>query len=130
MFWEKKKIQEKQNDIEEPKRDSSTCSIPLLKRETTHVKTIIGGKLYDTEKAERLSGTEDNRTLFATRKGNYFSCEHMYYNYTKHEEGQIFDTSVTSFSDIRPESLEYAMTNIGRYNPEKYIELFGEVEEA
>lgn len=130
MFWEKNKIQEKQNDIEEPKRDSSTCSIPILKRETTHVKTIIGGKLYDTEKAERLSGTEDNRTLFVTRKGNYFSCEHMYYNYMKHEGEQAFDISVTSFSNIRPESLEYAMTNIGRYNPEKYIELFGEVEEA
>lgn len=130
MLWEKKKIQEEQNSAQKLKDESLSCSISLLKRETTHAKTIIGGKLYDTEKAERLSGTEDDRTLFATRKGNYFSCEHMHYNYMKHEGEQTFDVSVTSFSNIRPESLEYAMTNIGRYNPEKYIELFGEVEEA
>lgn len=126
----KKKIEKETHNIQEMKDESSSCSIPLFKRETIHAKTIVDGKLYDTEKAERISGTEDDRNLFVTRKGNYFSCEHMYYNYIKYEGEQEFDISVTYFSNIRPESLEYAMTNIGRHNPEKYIELFGEVEEA
>lgn len=48
----------------------------------------------------------------------------------EHEENKTYSISETVYHEIRPEPLEYAMSNIGKYQPEKYIELFGEVEEA
>lgn len=69
MFWKKKEIQkEKQED--EPEKDDvfSSCNTTILKRKTRHAKTIIENKLYDTEKAEIISPTEDHRILFVTKK--------------------------------------------------------------
>lgn len=131
MFWKKKEIQknEKENETE-TKKDYLYCEIPILKRKTRHAKTIIENKLYDTEKAEIISPTEDHRILFVTKKGNYFSCKTTDYDYMEHEENKTYNISETVYHDIRPEPLEYAMSNIGKYEPEKYIELFGEVEEA
>lgn len=131
MFWKKKEVTEEQPNNEcESKSNSVDFTARILKRETEHAKTIIDGKLYDTEKANIVSATKDNRILFVTKKGNYFSCATHDYNYTKAEENEIFYISVIAYSDIRPEPIEYAMTNIGKYAPDKYIELFGEVEEA
>lgn len=131
MFWKKKEIKEQKWE-NEPEVDNSflVCDIPILKRKTRHAKTIIDNKLYDTEKAELISPTANNRILFVTKKGNYFSCDTSDYHYTECEEDKIFNVSETVYHNIRPEPLEYAMSNIGKYQPEKYIELFGEVEEA
>lgn len=62
MFWEKKEIKEQRQE-NEPEMDNSfpVCDIPILKRITRHAKTIIDNKLYDTEKAEFISPTVDNR---------------------------------------------------------------------
>lgn len=131
MFWKEKEIKEQKQE-NEPEADNSfpVCDILILKRKTRHAKTIIDNKLYDTEKAELISPTADNRILFVTKKGNYFSCKETFYDYTEREENKTYSVSETVYFDIRPEPLEYAMSNIGKYEPEKYIELFGEVEEA
>lgn len=131
MFWKKKEVQKekKESEIEEENK-SLYCKLPILKRKTMHTKTIIDNKLYDTEKAEFISPTEDHRALFITKKGNYFSCQTESYGYMKHEENDTYSISETAYHDIKPEPIEYAMSNIGKYQPEKYIEMFGEVEEA
>lgn len=131
MFWKKKEMKEQkwENESEED-NGFPVCDMPILKRITRHAKTIIDNKLYDTEKAEFISPTVDNRILFVTKKGNYFSCDTSDYHYTECEEDKIFNVSETVYHDIRAEPIEYAMSNIGKYQPEKYIELFGEVEEA
>lgn len=131
MFCKKKQIPEEQPNNEcESKSNSVDFTAKTIKREIEHAKTIIDGKLYDTEKASIISPTKDNRLLFITQKGNYFSCAIHNYDYTKAGENEIFCISATAYSDIRPEPIEYAMTNIGKYEPEKYIKLFGQVEEA
>lgn len=99
-------------------------------RKIRHAKSIICGKLYNTEKSEMVSCTQDKRVLFMTKRGNYFSCTKYHDNYTMHEGNKAIAVHEISYADIRPETEEYARENIGRYNPEKYIELFGEVEEA
>lgn len=131
MFW-KKKITQKEEKENEPEMENNSfsCDMPILKRRTRHAKTIIDNKLYDTEKAEFISPTADNRILFVTKKGNYFSCDTTDCDYMEQEENKTFNIFETIYHDIRPEPLEYAMSNIGKYQPEKYIELFGEVEEA
>lgn len=70
------------------------------------------------------------RLLFATKKGNYFSCTTESDNYISSGEDGICQVCEIIYSDIRPESIEVVKDSIGRYSPEKYIELFGEVEEA
>lgn len=133
MFWKKKKTPKEpsKNECEhEYESNSADYATRVLKRETEHAKVIIDGKLYDTEKAIIISATTDNRLLFVTKKGNYFSCATHDYNYAEAGENEIFYISVIAYSDIRPEPIEYVMSNIGKYEPEKYIELFGEVEEA
>lgn len=93
-------------------------------------KAIINNKMYDTEKAELvvayrrrvdmgpvMSGSDIHWTpmhdclLYKTAKGNYF--EH---------DG---DTDA-----ITPRDEKWARDLIRRLYPDKYIELFGEVEEA
>lgn len=131
MFWKKKEIQsDKQDNQTEEENKSIYCEFPILKRRTRHAKTIIENKLYDTEKAEFISPTSDNRILFVTKKGNYFSCNTTDYDYTEIEENKTYSIFETAYHDIRPEPIEYAMSNIGKYQPEKYMEMFGEVEEA
>ena len=69
MFWKKKEIQKEKQEIEtETKKDYLYCEIPILKRKTRYAKTIIENKLYDTEKAEIISPTEDHRILFVTKR--------------------------------------------------------------
>lgn len=131
MFWKKKTLQkQEQKNKSKTKNNSFSCELPVSERRTRHVKAIIDGKLYDTEKAEFISFTEDHRALFVTKKRNYFSCNTLSCNYTKYQENKTFNVFETTYYDIRPESIEYVMSNIGKYEPEKYIELFGEVEEA
>lgn len=131
MFWKKKITQKEEKENEQEMGNNSfSCEMPILKRKTRHAKTIIDNKLYDTEKAEFISPTEDHRILLVTKKGNYFSCDATDYDYMEREENKTYNTFETVYYDIRPEPLEYAMSNIGKYQPEKYIELFGEVEEA
>ncbi|MCI8378586.1 MAG: hypothetical protein HFH72_08720 [Lachnospiraceae bacterium] len=131
MFWKKKEVQKekKESEIEEENK-SIYCELPILKRRTRHAKTIIDNKLYDTEKAEFISPTVDHRILFVTKKGDYFSCQTADYDHMEQEENNTYSISETAYYDIKPETIEYAMSNIGRYQPEKYIEMFGEVEEA
>lgn len=109
---------------------ANVCCQNVIERRIKHTKSIVCGKLYDTEKSTLISLTQDGRLLFITAKGNYFSCGEEHSNYIVPEENKILNIHEFIYTDIRPETAEYAKENIGRYVPEKYIELFGEVEEA
>lgn len=106
-----------------------------IKREIKHRKFITNGKLYDTEKSEGLLSFKDNyvdksddsRILFKTEKGNYFSAILDEWRYINCDYEKILEYT---YYDMRIETAERAKELIGLYNFEKYIELFGEVEEA
>lgn len=93
-------------------------------------KAIINGKLYDTEKAEKvdiyrrrvdmgpvLPGSEvhfmpfHTIVIYKTAKGNYFEHDEKTNSITLTNEARVKDT-------------------IRKLYPDRYIELFGEVEEA
>ena len=128
MFWRKPKpspVEQSKN----PKEESTTTVMStVLKRELKHTKSILNRKLYDTEKSTKICQTKDHRLLFTTPNGNYFSCDTEYGNYCGKDA--IYQVSAIIYSDIRPETEQYAKENIGAYDVDKYIELFGEVEEA
>lgn len=131
MFWKKKEFPKEHSMNEcENESNSSDCPIITLTRELKHTKSIIDGKLYDTQKSTFISNSIDGRLLFITQKGNYFSCIAEQDTYIRVIENECFPTSTTVYLDIRPETIEYAKANIGKYEPEKYIELFGDAEEA
>ena len=73
------------------------------------MKAIINGLLYDTEKANLICEPDEHHTMYMTEKGNLF----MLYN------GVISCADNETLKKFLAEEL-----------PDKYIELFGEVEEA
>lgn len=97
-----------------------------LKREVVHTKAIVDGKLYDTKTAENMGWFGNERVLFRTTKGNYFTCLISY----DHYETGGYRINEIAYHDIEPETEENAKAAIGKYNVEKYIELFGEPEQA
>lgn len=122
LFWKKKKESE-----------TEPCGASVgTKRTISHAKSIVNEKLYDTERATEISYTADDRVLFVTKKGNYFSCIARRFDYRSSRGAGHISHRVREiiYEDIRPESAEYAKESIGKYDPGKYIELFGEVEEA
>ena len=75
------------------------------------MKKIINGKMYDTDTSDEIYLDEmNNRRIFQTKKGNYFLLA---------PNGEL----VAKKEDEKKEIL-------GNNDTNKYIELFGEVEEA
>ena len=102
-----------------------------LRKGSIHCKSIIGGLLYNTETAKEITGyvnyNGDGFKIFKTKNGNYFIA--------KMESAIVVDNMLNIISDfaytnIKPISEHEYKRLLGRYNPDKYIELFGEVEEA
>lgn len=108
--------------------------MPIITREILkepkHTKAIINGKMYDTEKAEKLFGFEGDRILFITPKGNYFSCKHEVIAGIEYKNGRLVQTTQVVCFDIQEESKDRLKELFGRYDIEAYIKLFGEPEEA
>lgn len=76
------------------------------------MKSIFNKKLYDTNKSEKLCNVGfSGYSVWITSKGSLF----LFNDITM----QICNTDQERIKDI-----------LGQENPEKYIELFGEVEEA
>ena len=72
---------------------------------------VIDGLLYDTKTANVVHTDEsNNRILYVTANNNFF----MFY----------------SNGEIVPKTEQSAKDYLGKYNVEKYIELFGQPEEA
>ena len=72
---------------------------------------VIDGLLYDTDTAEIIHIEEDTkRILYMTHNHNFF----MFY----------------PTGEIVPKTEQSAKDYLGKYDVEKYIELFGEPEEA
>ena len=97
----------------------------------THCKSIIDGLLYDTSTSELLCKS-DRYAYFKTKNGRYFCCDdknlHDRY-YDINEECWIYDFQEI-YASISPISESEVKQKVGIYNVEKYIELFGEPEEA
>lgn len=75
------------------------------------MKGIIENLLYDTETSTLIYAEEDTkRKLYKTPNSNYFT---------------LYATG-----EIKPKTLNAVKDYLGRYDVEKYIELFGEPEEA
>ena len=75
------------------------------------MKKIINGKMYDTDISEEIYLDEmNNRRIFQTKKGNYFL---LYPN-----------------GELVPKTEDEIKELLGNNDTNKYIELFGEVEEA
>ena len=75
------------------------------------MRAIVDGLLYDTDKSELVHiDSITKRRLYRTPGGCFFS---MYPN-----------------GEIVPKTVENTKVYLGEKNVEKYIELFGEVEEA
>lgn len=102
-----------------------------LKRDIVHAKAIIDGKLYDTEKAEAVTVFTDNSnnftTLFQTKNGNYFLAVS---GYRKYLDDMLFIHEEYGYHSIQAVTQVEAKRIVGLHEPDKYIELFGEVEEA
>lgn len=131
MFWRNKvkgelKEKDMQKDVQINKATENACDIPVLKREVKNARSVINGKLYDTGKSEYMSCFKDNRILFRTPNGNYFSCKRYNSDYVSTKER----ISLIVYSDIRPENIGDAKEEIGKYDVDRYIELFGEPELA
>lgn len=75
------------------------------------MKSIIDGKLYDTDKSEHICGLSLFHDVWRTNKGTLF----MTYNL----EGRISCVDQDKIKEL-----------IARHNPYIYIELFGQPEEA
>lgn len=90
-----------------------------------HGKFIMNGKLYDTEKSQFLFTYMDEnkkqRNMFVTAKGNFFSTR---FEVVFHKSNCVVD-----YFDARPEN-EERVKEFMISDPEGYIRLFGEVEEA
>ncbi len=125
MFWKNKKVV-KEEENPQLKDDEIDIKPPIFKREIWHIKSTIDGKLYDTGKSELLSYFKNDRFLFKTQKGNYFSCK------VQNESCRTIDSYLSTivYYDIRPKNIENAKKVIGKYDVDRYIELFGEPEEA
>lgn len=113
------------------KKDGIELSEIIFERKIIHRKSIIGGKLYNTETAKALAGFRDTdgkgRILFQTEKGNYLSASLDGEWVVKPDGRNIHECA---YYGIRPEPTKRAKEIIGQYDPDKYIEMFGEVEEA
>ena len=72
---------------------------------------VVNGLLYDTANAQMVHMEEETkRILYHTSNNNFF----MFY----------------PTGEIVPKAKRSAMDYLGKYNVEKYIELFGQPEEA
>lgn len=114
------------DDLSFRNRNDTVTRGTLPKRIIKHKKSVVDGKLYDTETAEYITKLGDGRILFETQFGNYFTCRSLVDDY----RGVDSYTYIDVYGDIKPETREFAKEVIGRCNVEKYIELFGEPELA
>lgn len=99
-----------------------------------HCKAIINNKLYDTEKAKRLGIIDRSITnvtvLFKTPNNSFFTCEQFTEQMRKDNDKIAYIISNVRYSHIRPTTEDRIKNWLGENNVDKYVELFGEVEEA
>ncbi len=76
------------------------------------MKEIINGKLYDTEKSEKICNVKfTGHSIWRTQKGTLF----------------LLNDICMQISNVHQETIKDLL---GKENPQKYIELYGEIEEA
>ena len=77
------------------------------------MKAIINGLMYDTEKAKIIFNPDEYHTLYMTEKGNLFMAYH-----------QLEEKAISCADNEKLKKF------LAENAPEKYVEIFGEVEEA
>lgn len=76
------------------------------------MKEIINGKLYDTEKSEKICDVNfTGHSIWRTRKGTLF----------------LVNNILMRISNVNQDAIK---SFLGKEDPEKYMKLFGEIEEA
>lgn len=103
----------------------------VIDNKTIHCKSIIDGLLYDTSTSELLCNS-GGCAYFKTKNGRYFCCDYenfadTYYDVCEDRWRYGFQEI---YASINPISESEVRQKVGIYNVEKYIELFGEPEEA
>lgn len=125
--------EKKQETREECSKDAGF----VCKPEIIHTRAIIGGKMYDTEKAEKIGEipsyiidkTVRNKfMLFKTENGRHFVCEVNHTGSYVKPDGIMQRT--IEYYGIRAVNFIEIKEIIGQAFPDLYIELFGEAEEA
>jgi len=76
------------------------------------MKAIINGKLYDTEKSEKICNVKfTGHSIWRTTKGTLF----------------LFNDICMQISNVNQDAIKDLL---GKESPEKYIELYGGIDEA
>lgn len=105
--------------------------IRRLSARTRHCKQIVDGLLYDTQKATQIAWG-----IFVTDSGRYFKVDVKEENTWEYEYDEETKEQVQNnvkyfiYNNIQPLTEERIKVIIGLEDVDKYIELFGEVEEA
>jgi len=97
------------------------------------MKKVVNGKVYNTETSELVASSgfvrcysmQDNheRDVYKTKKGNFFE---VYSRYVWHGNSAGYQTDIFPICEDRAKELFESYDG----DPEKYAEVFGEVEEA
>ena len=95
-------------------------TVDSFEREVWLLKKIINGRLYDTEKSEKLCEYVEYNLLFG--KINFV----LY----KTKKGRFFASKNNPIPGYFEASEEFVKKALAKQNPDKYIELFGEAEEG
>lgn len=121
MFW-KKKNKSYEHIQDKPKETVNEAEVD----ESKPNRRIIDGKLYDTSKAEKICSL----VLSHTDIPNYdLPIINLGGQDVKIYRG-ISEWFIEYFCFIEPVTEDWVKEILGKCNVEKYIELFGEVEEA
>lgn len=116
MFWKKK------NKSCEHKSENKT----LEEKTCEPIRRIINGKLYDTSKAKNICNVILSHNVIPNYNFPIFSLGGENVSIYKGNN----EWFIEYFCFIEPVTEDWIKEIIGRRNPDKYIELFGEVEEA
>lgn len=97
------------------------------RKEIRHCRAIIDGLLYNTETAIEFVGLEK---CYVTPNKRFFKVDIETYDEFSYHDGIKIQTTVYQYCNIRPFNREELREYLGKYDVDKYIEIFGEVEEA
>lgn len=121
MFW-KKKNKSCEHKSENKTLEEKTCD-PI---KHSPIRRIINGKLYDTSKAKNIYKVILSHDDIPNYDLPIFSLGGENVSIYKGNS----EWFIEYFCFIEPVTEDWVKEIIGRCNPDKYIELFGEVEEA
>lgn len=122
MFRRKKNVEA----IESDKPTEKTKNPEPSDRQEYIGTKIIDGKMYDVSKADKICEMIVSPDEIPERKSGFYNLLGEGITLYKGRT-QYF---ITHYCNVQPVDEEWVKKILGLYNPDKYIELFGEVELA